>query len=88
VRIEQDLEAGTVMAHFEDGSCETGDLLVGADGGNSIVRQQFWPTMRPTYAGYLAWRGLIPEDDMPLAARETLHGDFGFANNKGSHILG
>ena len=88
MRIEQDLEAGTVTAHFEDGSCETGDLLVGADGGNSTVRQQFWPTMRPAYAGYLAWRGLIPEDDMPLAARETLHGDFGFANNEGSHILG
>ena len=52
------------------------------------MRRQFWPTMRPAYAGYLAWRGLIPEDDMPLAARETLHGDFGFANNEGSHILG
>ena len=31
---------------------------------------------------------LIPEDDMPRAARELLHGDFGFANNKGFHILG
>ena len=88
VRIDQDLKAGTVTAHFENGMCETGDLLVGADGGNSTVRQQFWPAMRPTYAGYLAWRGLIPEDDMPRAARELLHGDFGFANNKGSHILG
>ena len=58
------------------------------DGGNSTVRQQFWPAMRPTYAGYLAWRGLIPEDDMPRAAREILLGDFGFANNAGSHILG
>jgi 2-polyprenyl-6-methoxyphenol hydroxylase-like FAD-dependent oxidoreductase len=88
MRVDQDPEARTVMAHFEDGSCETGHLLVGADGGNSTVRQQFWPTMRPTYAGYLAWRGLVPEDEMPLAAREMLHGDFGFANNKGSHILG
>jgi 2-polyprenyl-6-methoxyphenol hydroxylase-like FAD-dependent oxidoreductase len=88
VRIDQDLKAGTVTAHFEDGISETGDLLVGADGGNSTVRQQFWPAMRPTYAGYLAWRGLIPEEDMPRAAREMLHGDFGFANNKGSHILG
>ena len=43
------------------------------------MRQQFWPTMRPTYAGYLAWRGLLPEDAMQPAARETLHGDFGFA---------
>lgn len=88
VRIDQDPESGTVTAQFEDGTRETGDLLIGADGGDSVVRQQCWPTMRPTYAGYLAWRGLLPEDAMPLAAREMLHGDFGFANNKGSHILG
>jgi 2-polyprenyl-6-methoxyphenol hydroxylase-like FAD-dependent oxidoreductase len=88
VRIHQDRRAGTVTAQFEDGTRESGDLLIGADGGNSIVRQQFWPTMRPTYAGYLAWRGLLPEDAMPPDARETLHGDFGFANNRGSHILG
>jgi 2-polyprenyl-6-methoxyphenol hydroxylase-like FAD-dependent oxidoreductase len=77
-----------VTAHFEDGTDETGDLLIGADGGNSVVRQQFWPAMRPSYAGYLAWRGLLPEDAMPPAGRDMLHGDFGFANNKGSHILG
>jgi 2-polyprenyl-6-methoxyphenol hydroxylase-like FAD-dependent oxidoreductase len=88
VRANQDPQAGTVTAQFEDGTRETGDLLIGADGGNSVVRRQFWPTMRPTYAGYLAWRGLLPEDAMPPAAREMLHGDFGFANNKGSHILG
>jgi 2-polyprenyl-6-methoxyphenol hydroxylase-like FAD-dependent oxidoreductase len=88
VSIDQGPEAQTVSARFEDGTRETGELLIGADGGNSVVRQQFWPTIRPSYAGYLAWRGLLPEDAMPPVAREMLHGDFGFANNKGSHILG
>lgn len=87
-RIEQDREAGTVTAHFADGSVQTGDLLIGADGGNSAVRRQFWPQMQPRYAGYLAWRGLVPENAMPPCARQHLHGDFGFANNTGSHILG
>ena len=88
VRVDQDPKAGTVTAVFDDETRETGDLLIGSDGGNSTVRQQFWPTIRPTYAGYLAWRGLLSEDAMPPAARETLHGDFVFANNKGSHFLG
>lgn len=87
-RIEQFVENGTVTSYFSDGTSETGDLLVGADGGNSAVRQQYWPSIVPTYAGYLAWRGLIPENDMSSIARKILHGDFCFNNSKGSHILG
>ena len=86
--IEQDEEAKTVTAIFEDGSRETADLLVGADGNGSKTRQLIWPGSEPTYAGYLAWRGLIPEEEMTPAARDGLLGDFGFSNTKGSHILG
>ncbi len=87
-RVDQDRDAGIVTARFSDGSEEIADLLIGADGGNSAVRQQFWPEIQPRYAGYLAWRGLVPENEMTLSARQGLHGDFGFANNTGSHILG
>lgn len=86
--VEQDVAAGTVSAHFTDGNIQTAHLLIGADGGNSTVRRQFWPLAQPKYAGYLAWRGLVSEHAMPPAAREMLYGDFGFAHNKGSHILG
>lgn len=86
--IEQSETDKTVTAIFEDGSRETGDLLVGADGNGSTVRQLVWPDAQPTYAGYLAWRGLIPEDELTPAARDGLAGDFGFSNTTGSHILG
>ncbi|MFE6798335.1 FAD-dependent oxidoreductase [Paenibacillus chitinolyticus] len=39
-RYEQ-LPNGKVRAFFEDGSSAEGDMLVGADGANSLVRGQF-----------------------------------------------
>lgn len=88
VGIEQDRGTNTVVAELDDGTKVSGDLLVGADGNTSTVRQLLWPDAEPSYAGYLAWRGLVPEDEMPLVSRQGLHGDFGFANHQGSHILG
>lgn len=88
VDVLQDTAGTQVTARFEDGSQTSGHLLVGADGNGSTVRDLLWPDDRPTYAGYLAWRGLVPEREMPRVARDGLHGDFGFANGKGSHILG
>lgn len=77
-----------VTASFEDGTSESGDLLVGADGGSSTVRSAFWPEVAPTYAGYLAWRGLLAESQMTDVARKPLHGNFAFANAPHSHMLG
>jgi 2-polyprenyl-6-methoxyphenol hydroxylase-like FAD-dependent oxidoreductase len=52
-----------VTAIFSDGSRETGDLLVGADGLRSTVRQHYAPEIEPIYAGYVAWRGMVDEND-------------------------
>jgi len=46
---------------FADGTTDEADLVIGADGSWSNVRARCAPTARPQYAGYVAWRGLIPE---------------------------
>ncbi|MGW6062514.1 FAD-dependent monooxygenase [Streptomyces sp. NPDC055189] len=38
------------------------DLVIGADGYRSVVREAAFPAVRPAYAGYLAWRGAFPAD--------------------------
>jgi FAD-dependent urate hydroxylase len=53
---------GGVTAGFEDGSSATGDLLVGADGVHSRVRQLIDPTApAPRYAGLVNFGGYTPE---------------------------
>ncbi|MEM6356000.1 MAG: FAD-dependent monooxygenase [Pseudomonadota bacterium] len=79
-------EDDRVTATFGDGTTATGDLLVGADGNGSTVRGLLWDE-EPSYAGYFAWRGLVPEPAMPLPSKD-LSGAFGFSNNRESHILG
>jgi 2-polyprenyl-6-methoxyphenol hydroxylase-like FAD-dependent oxidoreductase len=45
----------------------TGDLVIGADGINSVVRAGLLSDGRPRYAGYTAWRAVarIPESLVP-----------------------
>lgn len=49
------------------------DLVVGADGINSVVRSALWPEAAPPrYAGYTAWRLLTTWTGGSLAGSETL----------------
>jgi len=84
VRVEQ--AGGQVRAHFAGGRIETGDVLVGADGARSTVRELMLPDQRPAYAGYVAWRGLVPESALGAADRALLDGVFAFQHGI-AHML-
>jgi salicylate hydroxylase len=58
--VEQD-ETG-VTAHFEDGTSERGDLLIGADGIHSQVRERLFGEEKPRFSGQIAYRGLAPAE--------------------------
>lgn len=76
-----------VIATFEDGKQARGDLLIGADGGHSTVRSIVLPEVQPDYSGYLVWRGLVDERDLPDQARALLYENFVFQQSPESLML-
>jgi 2-polyprenyl-6-methoxyphenol hydroxylase-like FAD-dependent oxidoreductase len=77
-----------VTLRLEDDSRAEADLLVGADGFRSAVRAQMHPTVRPRYAGYVVWRALAHEADLPGPVRNQVFQPFGFFLPRGTQIIG
>jgi 2-polyprenyl-6-methoxyphenol hydroxylase-like FAD-dependent oxidoreductase len=76
-----------VTAFFSDGETVGADLLVGADGIRSTVRQQCLPEVAPQYAGYTAWRSLIAEDAIPPDTRREIFEVMAFGLPPGEQFL-
>lgn len=60
---EQDGQSATLV--LRDGRRVTGDALIGADGVRSVVRNTLWGPCDPEFSGMVAWRGLIPMEELP-----------------------
>lgn len=58
---------------FTDGTTDTADLVIGADGIHSVVRQLFADD-HPRFSGQAIYRGLIPADRVPhlVAQRKVM----------------
>jgi len=63
------------------------DLLVGADGVRSTVREQFLPDIEPNYAGYVAWRAMLDESDVPPDIRAEIFERYTFCLPDGELFL-
>lgn len=81
-------EDDRVSMQFADGQACTADLLVCADGIHSKARRQLLSGIYPQYAGYVAFRGTLPEG---IAGRDLVSffdDRFTFCNARsGGHIL-
>jgi len=51
----------TVVLHFRGGRREVGDLLIGADGIKSVIREQILGATEAHFTGDTAWRVLVPK---------------------------
>lgn len=78
---------GQPVAEFASGERAKADLIIGADGVGSVVRRYLFPDVYPTYAGYVAWRGVFPESLAPAEVVETLARRFTMFQARDFHLL-
>jgi len=66
-------EKNCVKLHFLNGATATCNLLIGADGIKSVVRQclHALPNNGITYTGTVAFRGLIPVEKLPTTYSDS-----------------
>jgi 3-hydroxybenzoate 6-monooxygenase len=63
-RVEQDEAAGTVSAIDQNGKRWTGQALIGAEGGKSVVRAQY-VNDSPRVTGHVVYRAVVDQADFP-----------------------
>ena len=64
VDLEQD--GSGVSVRFENGQWARADAMIGADGVRSRVRSTLFGAEEVRFTGYVAWRGLVPMDAVPM----------------------
>ena len=58
-------DTGAAVLQTEDGREVVGDVVVGADGIHSRIRDALFGKDQPCFTGQVAWRGVIPMDRLP-----------------------
>jgi 2-polyprenyl-6-methoxyphenol hydroxylase-like FAD-dependent oxidoreductase len=79
--------ADRVTAVFADGARAEGDLLVGADGIHSAVRRALMPEVEARYAGYVVWRVVLSECQLPPAVHARIYHHMTFCFPDGEMVL-
>ncbi len=80
-------DADGVTGIYTDGTEHRTDLLVAADGIGSFTRGRLAPGSDRSYAGYVAWRGMVPEAELPTDVSSMLGDAITYHVYANSHIL-
>lgn len=76
-----------VTSSFKSGLNVLSDLLIAADRIRSTTRRLVLPNLRPRYAGYVAWRGVVEESEVPQDVLDVFRNSFTFYQMEESHIF-
>ncbi len=61
----------TVTLHTDKGDA-SGDILIGADGVHSIIRNAMFGSPKASFTGLMAWRGLADMQDLPDELKQSV----------------
>ncbi|MGD0107920.1 MAG: FAD-dependent monooxygenase [Rhodopila sp.] len=73
-----------VILHLASGGLIPGDVLIGADGVHSSVRQQMFGQGAAHFTGIVAWRGMVPTERLPPHQRRLVGANWMGA---GGHVV-
>ncbi len=76
-----------VELELRGGGRTRADLVVCADGIGSTTRSTVLPGVEPSYSGYVAWRGTLPEAELSASTFEQLSDAITYQVLPDSHIL-
>lgn len=93
----EELETGQLRVQYGEhthqgkASSALADMVIGADGPNSVVRKLFLEPGRADrlYCGYVAWRGVVPEDHVSKETRDIFRSNITYSvlNEGGGHVI-
>jgi len=72
-----------VQLQFDDRTA-TADVLIGADGVHSRIRQSLFGQDRPQFTGIVVWRGIVPMEDLPEHMRRMIGSNW---VGPGAHVV-
>jgi 2-polyprenyl-6-methoxyphenol hydroxylase-like FAD-dependent oxidoreductase len=87
--VEYDGKNMIVKFHDKEGRWTeiSADIVIAADGSNSTIRRKLLPRVTPEYAGYVTWRGTIPEDQVSKETRNALSNEIVLLRTEDGYIV-